>query len=136
MRVAILLAAAAVASVAAASAHAQARPLRPGDAALLRRAPTPEELVAQAVAKRLTRLSPTVRCGPLGIDVPPGLLVTGITLLPPHGPADYFLLLPEEGNYLAWFRQSPRPYDPPPSTHTPCIQLVSKPPLPLPTLSP
>jgi len=79
MRVAILLAAAAVASVAAASAHAQARPLRPGDAALLRRAPTPEELVAQAVAKRLTRLSPTVRCGPLGIDVPPGLLVTGRT---------------------------------------------------------
>ncbi len=135
MRVAILLAAAAVASVAAASAHAQARPLRPGDAALLRRAPTREELVAQAVAKRLTRLSPTVRCGPLGIDVPPGLLVTGITLLPPHGPADYFLLLPEECNYLAWFRQSPRRYDPASCTDDACMQLASKAALALATVS-
>ena len=135
MRVAILLAAAAVASVAAASAHAQARPLRPGDAALLRRAPTPEELVAQAVAKRLTRLSPTVRCGALGIDVPPGMLVTGITLLPPHGPADYFLLLPEECNYLAWFRQSPRRYDPASCTDDACMQLASKAALALATVS-
>src|SRR5258707_737329 len=108
---------------------------RPGAAALLRRAPAPEELVAPAVAKRLTRLSPAVRCGALGIDVPPGMLVTGITLLPPHGPADYFLLLPEECNYLAWFRQSPRRYDPASCTDDACMQLASRAALALATVS-
>ena len=122
MRLAILLAAAVVASIAAASAQAQARPLRPGDAALLKRAASPEELVAESVAKRLTRLSPSVRCGSLGITVPPGMMVTGITLLPLHGPADYFLLLPEMCNYLAWFRQDPQRYDPSTCTDNACLQ--------------
>jgi hypothetical protein len=135
MRLAILLAAAAVASIAAASAHAQARPLRPGDAALLNRAATPEELVAQSVAKRLTHLSPSVRCGSLGIDVPAGMMVTGITLLPPHGPADYFLLLPEMCNYLAWFRQSPQRYDPSTCTDNACLQLAANAALALATVS-
>ena len=135
MRLAILLAAAVVASVAAASAQAQARPLRPGDAALLKRAATPEELIAQAVAKRLTRLSPSVRCGSLGINVPPGMLVTGITLLPPHGPADYFLLLPEMCNYLSWFRQSPQRYDPTTCTDNACFQLAATAALALATVS-
>jgi hypothetical protein len=135
MRLAILFAAAAVASIAAASAHAQARPLRPADAALLKRAATPEELVAQAVAKRLTRLAPAVRCGSLGIAVPPGMLVTGITLLPQHGPADYFLLLPEECNYLSWFRQSPQRYDPSTCTDNACLQLAAKAALALATVS-
>jgi len=135
MRAAILLAVAAVAGVAALSAHAQARPLRPGDAALLKRAATPEELVAQAVAKRLTRLTPTVRCGPLGVSAPPGMLVTGVTLLPPHGPADYFLLLPQECNYLSWFRQSPERYDPGTCTDDACLQLASKAALALATVS-
>ena len=135
MRAAILLAVAAVAGVAALSAHAQARPLRPADAALLKRAATPEELVAQAVAKRLTRLTPTVRCGPLGVSAPPGMLVTGVTLLPPHGPADYFLLLPQECNYLSWFRQSPERYDPGTCTDDACLQLASKAALALATVS-
>src|SRR3989442_9219656 len=135
MRLAILLAAAAVACIAAASAQAQARPLRPADAALLKRAATPEELIAQSVAKRLTRLSPTVRCGSLGINVPPGMLVTGITLLPPHGPADYFLLLPEMCNYLAWFPQAPQRYDPTTCTDDACLQLAATAALALATVS-
>ncbi len=96
MRLPILLVVIVLAGTAATSAHATVRPLRPGDAALLNRSPTPEERVAESVAKRLTRLSPAVRCGDLGISVPPGMLVSGITLLPPHGPADYFLLLPAD----------------------------------------
>jgi hypothetical protein len=135
MRLAILLAAAAVASIAAASAQAQARPLRPGDAALLKRSATPEELVAQSVAKRLTRLSPSVRCGSLGIDVPAGTMVTGVTLLPAHGPADYFLLLPEMCKYLAWFRQSPQRYDPSTCTDNACLQLAATAALALATVS-
>ena len=135
MRLAILLAAAAVACTAAASAHAQARPLRPGDAALLKRAATPEELIAQSVAKRLTHLSPTVRCGPLGLDVAPGTLVTGVTLLPPHGPADYFLLLPQMCTYLAWFRQDPQRFDPSACADSACLQLASTAALALATVS-
>jgi hypothetical protein len=135
MRLAILLATAVVASIAATSAQAQARPLRPGDAALLKRAATPEELVAESVAKRLTHLSPSVRCGSLGIDVPAGMMVTGITLLPPHGPADYFLLLPEMCNYLAWFRQSPQRYDPSTCTDNACLQLATNAALALATVS-
>jgi len=135
MRLAILLAAAAVASIVAASAHAQARPLRPGDATLLKRAATPEELIAEAVAKRLTHLSPSVRCGSLGITVPPGMMVTGITLLPPHGPADYFLLLPQMCSYLAWFRQDPQRYDPTTCTDNACMQLAANAAMALATVS-
>jgi hypothetical protein len=50
MRLRILLGAVLVAGLAAASAHADARPLRPADAALLKRAPTKEEVIAQNVA--------------------------------------------------------------------------------------
>jgi hypothetical protein len=124
MRLRTLLATVALAALAAASAHAEARPLRPGDAAVLKRAATTEEKVAQAVARRLTRLSPTVRCGALGISVPAGMMVTGITLLPPHGPADYFLLLPEMCNYLSWFRQDPTRYDPDTCADSACIELA------------
>jgi hypothetical protein len=112
MRLRILLGAVLVAGLAAASAHAQARPLRPSDAKLLSRPATAEEVIAEKVAARLTHLHPEVRCGPLGLDLPPGELVTGITLLPPHGQATYFLLLPEMCNYLAWFRADPERYDP------------------------
>jgi hypothetical protein len=112
MRPWILLCVVLAAGLAATSAHASARPLRPGDAALLKRAPTKEEVIAENVAKRLTHLTPEVRCGPLGISLAPGDFVTGITLLPPHGQATYFLLLPEMCNYLAWFRADPARYDP------------------------
>lgn len=126
MRLRALLATVALAAVAVSSAHAQARPLRPADAALLKRPATAYERVAEAVAKRLTRLSPSVRCGPLGVSAPPGLQVTGVTLLPPHGPADYFLLLPDMCNYLAWFHQDPERYDPDTCGDNACLQLAAK----------
>jgi hypothetical protein len=135
MRLRILFCAAALAGIAASSAHAQARPLRPADAALLKRSATVEEHIAESVAKRLTRLSPTVRCGSLGIDVPPGMLVTGITLLPAHGPADYFLLLPQMCNYLSWFRQDPARYDPDACVDAACAQLAANAALALATVS-
>jgi hypothetical protein len=125
MRLRILVLVVALAGVAAASADATVRPMRPGDAVLLNRAPTAEERIAEAVAKRLTRLSPAVRCGDLGIAVPAGVMVSGITLLPPHGPADYFLLLPQMCNYLSWFRQSPESYDPDACRDDACLQRVS-----------
>jgi hypothetical protein len=135
MRLRILLGAVALAAVAAASAHAQARPVRPGDAAVLNRAATSEERVAESVAKRLTRLTPDVRCGPLGVDVPVGALVTGVTLLPPHGPAGYFLLLPEMCNYLTWFHQSPERYDPDACADANCLQAAANAALALATVS-
>jgi hypothetical protein len=125
MRLRVLFAVLALAAVATTSANAAVRPLRPGDAALLNRAATPDELIAEAVAKRLTRLSPSVRCGNLGINVPAGMLVSGITLLPPHGPAGYFLLLPQICDYLSWFRQDPERYDPDACQNTECLQLAS-----------
>jgi hypothetical protein len=121
MRPRILLVAVLAAGLAAGSAHAQARPLRPADAALLKRAPTRDELIAEGVAKRLTHLSPEVRCGSLGVSLAPGELVTGITLLPPHGQATYFLLLPQMCNYLAWFRADPERYDPDICTDDNCL---------------
>ena len=121
MRPRILVVAVLAAGLAAASAHAQARPLRPGDAALLKRPPTKEELIAESVAARLTRLHPEVRCGSLGVSLAPGELVTGITLLPPHGQATYFLLLPQMCNYLAWFRADPERYDPDTCTDENCL---------------
>jgi hypothetical protein len=135
MRFRPLLAALVLAAVVTGQAHAGVRPLRPGDAALLNRPPTTEELVAQAVAKRLTRLTPTVRCGPLGVSVPSGALVTGITLLPAHGPAGYFLLLPEMCNYLSWFRQAPESYDPAACQDAECLQRASQAALALATVS-
>jgi hypothetical protein len=125
VRLRILFAVLALAAVATTSANAAVRPLRPGDAALLNRPATPDELIAEAVAKRLTRLSPSVRCGNLGINVPAGMLVSGITLLPPHGPAGYFLLLPQICDYLSWFRQDPERYDPDACQNTECLQLAS-----------
>jgi hypothetical protein len=125
MRLRILLGIVALVAVMPASAHAEARPLRPADAALLKRTATSYERVAEAVAKRLTRLSPSVRCGALGVTAPPGLQVTGVTLFPPHGPADYFLLLPEMCNYLSWFHQDPERYDPAACGDNACFQLAA-----------
>ncbi len=122
MRLRILLGVVLAAGLAAASAHASTRPLRPSDAALLKRAPTKEEVIAEAVAARLTHRHPEVRCGPLGLDVPPGTLVTGITLMPPVGLPTYFLLLPEMCNYLAWFRADPERYDPSMCSDSTCIK--------------
>ena len=49
MRLRILIGVVAVAGVAASSAHAEARPLRPADGAVLKRAATTEERVAEGV---------------------------------------------------------------------------------------
>jgi hypothetical protein len=125
MRLRILLLAVLAAAIAAASAHANARPLRPADGSLLNRGATVEEQIAEGVAKRLTRLAPTVRCGKLGVSAPPGLFVGGVTLLPPHGPADYFLVTPQLCNYLAWFRQDPARYDPGACADSACFQTAS-----------
>jgi hypothetical protein len=126
MRLRILLLAVLAAGLAASSAHAEARPLRPSDGALLKRTASAEEQVAEYVAARLTRLRPAVRCGPLGIATPPGLFISGITLLPAHGPADYFLLEPTMCSYLAWFRQDPTRYDPSVCADTGCLQEASR----------
>jgi hypothetical protein len=102
-----------VCGLAAASAQAAVRPVRPADASLLNRKASYEEQVAEYVAARLTRLRPSVRCGALGISAPPGFFVSGITLLPPEGgPADYFLIEPSTCDYLIQFRQDPARFDP------------------------
>jgi hypothetical protein len=126
MRPGVLLLAVLAAGFAAVSAHATARPLRPGDAKLLSRSATVEEQTAEYVAARLTRLRPAVRCGPLGVSAPPGFFVGGVTLLPSHGPADYFLVVPQNCNYLAWFRQDPTRYDPSVCADTGCLQEAAR----------
>jgi hypothetical protein len=125
MRLRILVLAVTAALCAATVAQAEIRPLRPADASLLKRGATSEEQVAEGVAKRLTRLAPMVRCGPLGVAAPPGLFVGGITLLPPRGPAGYFLVTQKLCNYLAWFHQDPTRYDPASCIDTACFQQVS-----------
>jgi hypothetical protein len=110
MRVWVVLVAAVTVGVLAATAVATVRPLRPGDAALLRRPATYEERIAEQVAARLTHLKPEVRCGPLGI--PSGYGILGITLFDGTHPAGYFLMLPEMCNDLADFHASPSSYDP------------------------
>ena len=72
-----LLSTVALAGLLASAAHAQLRPVRPGDEALLKRAPTYEEQVAAQVAARLTRLHPQVRCAPLGIPGLPSSILGG-----------------------------------------------------------
>jgi len=93
-----LLSTALLAGLLAPAAHGQLRPVRPGDQALLKRAPTYEEQVAAQVAARLTRLRPQVRCAPLGI-------------LGTH-PAGYFLMVPQMCADLAAFHKSPASFDP------------------------
>ena len=95
------------AALGAGSAHASARPARPADEKLLKRAATYEEQVAEYVAARLTRARPSVRCGPLGVAAPPGLYVGGVTFS-----REYFLVEPDNCKYLVWFRQDPNRYDP------------------------
>ena len=111
MRRCVVLSLVVLAGVLAGTAHAQVRPVRPGDAVLLARAPTYEEQVAQQVADALTHLHAKVRCGPLGI---PGLSssILGVTLFVGTRPAGYFLLVPQMCADLAAFHRSPASYDP------------------------
>jgi hypothetical protein len=119
MRVRVLAAGLALAALFAASAYATVRPLRPGDAKLLNRAPTYEEQIAEQVAARLTHLHPKVRCGPLGI--PTGYGILGITLFEGPHAAGYFLMLPQICEELAAFRASPTSYDPRACTDNVCM---------------
>jgi hypothetical protein len=100
-----------LAGLVASAAQAQVRPVRPGDAALLKRAPTYEEKIAAEVADRLTHLNVKVRCAPLGI---PGLpsSILGVTLFLGTHPAGYFLMVPQMCADLEAFDKSPASFDP------------------------
>src|SRR4249920_2739272 len=104
--------------VAVAPAAAGIAPARPVDAPLLARAATPNELLAQSVAARLTGKKPVVRCGPLHTG--PGAL--GMTPFLNGHPAGYFLLDPTVCADLAAFRTRPSSYDPAACTTDPCLQ--------------
>jgi hypothetical protein len=109
MRVALLLAAVVVTGTFAASASASARPVNAHDRALLARAPTYEETIAEQVARRLTGHKTSVRCGSIGVSNPN---ILGVTMLLNGRSFDYFLMVPAECTYLAWFRQDPARWDP------------------------
>jgi hypothetical protein len=135
VRLRFLPVALALAGVLAAGAHAAMRPVRPGDAALLKRPPTYEEQIAQEVAAKLTHLHPEARCGPLG--VPSGYGIVGVTPFvgPPLRPAGYFILLPQICTYLAAFHASPTSYDPRTCTDSACLTKVQDAALALATVS-
>jgi hypothetical protein len=109
MRLWLLLPAALATGLFAASAHAAARPVTPSDKALLARAATYEESVAEQVATRLTRRATSVRCGSIGYA---DQHVLGVTPFLNANPLDYFLMRPDECTYLAWFRQNPSRWAP------------------------
>ncbi len=98
----------AVVLLALAPAAAGLTPARPGDAALLSRAPTADEQLAQSVAARLTRKKPVVRC----TTVPLGSGELGMTPFLNGRPVGYFLLDPKVCADLAAFRRDPSAYDP------------------------
>lgn len=109
MRAWLLLAAALAGGVVAASARASARPIDAHDRALIARAATYEERIAEQVSKRLTAHDVSVRCGNIRMANPN---VTGVTLVQAGRSFDYFLMRPTQCTYLAWFRQSPARWDP------------------------
>jgi hypothetical protein len=124
----VLLIAVLAAAAAAGTAGATIRPVRPSDAALLKRAPTAEEKVAEQVASRLTRKEVKVRCGPLGVPGagwPNG--VSGITLFVGKSrPAGYAVLLPEVCAQLVAFRQDPAAWDPQSCDDSTCLTKVAE----------
>lgn len=118
MRLAILVAAlACVASAAAAVPY----PASPQDAALLARRSTPEERLAEAVARRLTRLPVVVRC--VRVNEAPGVL--GLTPFANHRPRGYFLLMPTACAELEQFRERPETYDPSSCGAGACVERIS-----------
>jgi len=122
MRLALLLAAVALAGAAASVAHAEARPLTASDRALLARAATYEEQIGELVARRLTGHVVSVRCGSIGESDP---RVLGVTPFGSTGPVDYFLMRPAECTYLAWFRQAPARWDPRTCAAEDCSRVAS-----------
>ncbi len=104
MRLALVLAL----LLALAPAAGAVTPARPADAALLKRAATPDELLAQSVAARLTNLKPVVRCAPL----PASSGELGVTPFVNGHSVGYFLLSRQVCADLAAFRAKPSAYDP------------------------
>ena len=99
-----------LAAVLAAGAQASARPATARDRALLARAATGEEKIAESVAERLTgHRNVAVRCGDMEVADPN---ILGVTPMEDGHAFDYFLMRPAECTYLAWFRQSPARWDP------------------------
>ena len=92
-------------------------PARPQDAPLLRRAATPDELLAQSVAARLTKLKPVVRCA----AVPLGSGELGVTPFLGGRPVGYFILDPGVCADLAAFRAHPSAYDTAACTSNACL---------------
>jgi hypothetical protein len=103
MRLALVLAL----LLAVAPAAGAVTPARPADAALLKRAATPDELLAQSVAARLTGKKPVVRCAPL----PASSGELGVTPFMNGRPAGYFLLSQKVCADLAAFRANHSAYD-------------------------
>lgn len=123
----ILIAVVVLAAVGASIASASVRPVRAADKALLDRAPTAEEKVAEQVANRLTHKQVKVRCGALGV---PGAAwpsgVSGITLFVGSKPAGYAILLPEVCAQLIAFRRDPSGWDPANCTDSNCDIAVAQ----------
>jgi hypothetical protein len=120
MRLRILAAAVLAAAFSVTSAHATARPVTVQDRALLGRAATYEEKIAEQVTARLTGHNASVRCGSLGMPDP---RVLGVTPLLDHHSFDYYLMRPAECTYLAWFRQTPARWDPRTCAGTDCARV-------------
>jgi hypothetical protein len=122
----ILFLVACVAAVGAGVAVGAVRPVRVADKALLGRAPTKEEQVAQAVAQRLTGRQVEIRCGPLGVKGagwPRG--IAGITLFSSGKPAGYAILLPQVCAQLVAFRADPEAWSPEACTdQADCLKVV------------
>jgi hypothetical protein len=113
MRARLVVLALLAAGACAGAASATIRPVRPADQALLARAPTYEEQVAQQVAARLTGKKVSIRCGALGVagaGWPDG--ISGITLFTNGRPDGYAILLPQVCAQLISFRRAPSAYDP------------------------
>lgn len=109
MRLWVVLVAAVTAGALAATAHATARPVTAQDRVLLARPATPEEQIAEQVARRLTGHDASVRCGSIGLSSP---IILGVTPLYNGRSFDYFLMRPQECTYLAWFHRAPSRWDP------------------------
>lgn len=122
MRLAVAVAAVGLAVLLPGIARAgDARPVTAHDRALLARPATYEETIAQQVARRLTHIDASVRCGSLPGE--PGY-VLGITPERAGHAFGYFLMRPAECTYLAWFHEEPARWDPDSCVETDCNYVV------------
>jgi hypothetical protein len=110
VRAGAAIVAALLAGVLATTAFASARPVTAADRALLSRAATPDEKIAEGVAERLTgHASVSVRCLRMHLYF---RNVFGVTPMLDGHAFDYFLMEPEACTYIAWFRDAPARWDP------------------------